>query len=176
LSRTDCDTLFGAGYALTKKKTLMGGQYAAEETLTLTGKKGTLEGVRVLGPLRAASQAEVSRTDSFKLGVIAPVRESGDTGGSAPVALVGPKGAVYLKEGLIVAKRHVHMSPADAAGGGYQSGDVVSVRFGTERGGTLDGVTVRVDKTYTLEMHIDTDEANALGVVTGDTGSICPKE
>ena len=165
LCREHIDILFGKGYQLTEKKELMGGQYAAQECVTLVGTKlRAIESVRILGPERKASQVEVSKTDAIRLGINPPVRESGNTAGSAPIAIVGPKGAVYLEEGCIIAKRHIHMSPADAENFGVTDGQIVSVKFDNSRGGTFEGVQIRVDKTFTLEMHIDTDEANGLGV------------
>lgn len=128
----------------------------------------TIENVRVLGPLRKATQVEVSATDTVRLGVAAPVRLSGDLAGSAPIIIVGPKGAVSLKEGCIVAQRHIHMSPDDARRFGVHDGQVVSVQAPSSRGGLLENVPVRVDPSFTLEMHIDTDEANALGIKNGD--------
>ncbi len=168
LSKEDVETLFGPGYELTKKKELMGGQYAAQECVTIVGLKlRAMENVRVLGPVRKQSQVEISATDSIKLGVKAPIRESGDIKGSAPIALVGPKGVVYLKEGCIIAKRHIHMSPKDAIGAGVKNGDIVSVKAENERGTIFNHVTIRVDESFTLEMHLDTDEANAAGICTG---------
>lgn len=165
LCREDIDTLFGKGYQLTKKKDLMGGQYASNECVTLVGTKlRAIENVRILGPERSVSQVEVSATDTIRLGLKAPVRLSGDLKGSAPIALVGPKGAVYLQEGCIVAKRHIHMSPADAARFGVKDKQVVKVRFESGRGGILEDVQIRVDDSFILEMHIDTDEANGLGI------------
>lgn len=165
LSRADVETLFGEGYQLTPKKELMGGQYAALECVTLVGTKlRAIENVRVLGPERSSSQVEVAKTDAIKLGINAPTRLSGDLAGSAPIAMVGPKGAVYLKEGGIVARRHIHMSPEDAKRFGVTDKQIVKIRFESGRGGILEDVQIRVDDTFTLEMHIDTDEANALGV------------
>ncbi len=170
LSQEDLEALFGKGYQLTKKKELMGGQFAANECVTLIGTKlRAIENVRVLGPVRKQSQVEVSQTDTIKLGVKAPVRLSGDLAGSAPIALVGPKGVVYLKEGCIVAKRHIHMAPADAERFGVKDKQVVKVRFESGRGGTFEDVPIRIDPTFDLEMHIDTDEANGLGI-TKDMG------
>lgn len=169
LTGEDVETLFGEGYRLTKKKDLMGGQYACNETVTVVGLKlRAIENVRVLGPVRKASQLEISATDAMKLGVAAPVRESGNVAGSAPVAVVGPKGVLYLKEGCIIAMRHIHMSPADAAAAGVKDGDMVSVKADNERGTVFNQVKIRVDQSFTLEMHIDTDEANASGIKTGD--------
>ena len=128
LSQEHVEILFGKGYQLTKKKELMGGQFASNECVTIVGLKlRAIESVRVLGPVRSASQVEISATDAVRLGISAPIRESGNIAGSAPIALVGPKGALYLKEGCIIAMRHVHMSPKDAAEAGVKEGDIVSV-------------------------------------------------
>ncbi len=176
LSQKDVETLFGPGHQLTKKKELMGGQYACEECCTIVGLKlRAIENVRVLGPARKATQVEISYTDARKLGINVPVRESGDIAGSAPIAIVGPKGAVYCKEGCIVAARHIHMSPADAARAGVSDGDYVSVKMDNERGTTFDQVKIRVDESFTLEMHIDTDEANASDIKSGDKVAIVKK-
>ena len=170
LTQEHVEILFGKGYQLTKKKELMGGQFASNELVTIVGLKlRAIENVRILGPVRSRSQVEISSTDAIKLGVKAPVRESGDVAGSAPVALVGPKGALYLTEGCIVAKRHIHMSPKDAAQAGVKDGDIVSVKVENERGTVFSQVKIRVDESFTLEMHIDTDEANAAKIATGDT-------
>ena len=135
LTQADLEVLFGPGYQLTKKKELMGGQFASNELVTIVGLKlRAIENVRILGPCRSKSQVEISATDAIKLGVKAPVRESGDIAGSAPIALVGPKGALYLQEGCIVAARHIHMSPADARAAGVHDGDYVSVKAENERG------------------------------------------
>ncbi len=173
LTQEDVETLFGNGYELTKKKELMGGQFASNELVTIVGLKlRAMENVRILGPVRKASQVEISATDAIKLGIKTPIRESGDLKGSAPIAIVGPKGVVYLKEGCIIAKRHIHMSPEDAVNAGVGDGDTVSVKVENERGTTFNHVQIRVDKSYTLEMHIDTDEANAAKISTGDTAII----
>ena len=180
LTEEHVETLFGKGYKLTKKKDLMGGQYAANETVTIVGLKlRAIENVRVLGPVRKQSQVEISATDAVKLGIKAPIRESGKLEGSAPIAVVGPKGAVYLNEGCIIAKRHIHMAPADAKQAGVADGDIVSVRVDNERGTVFNHVQIRVDESFTLEMHIDTDEANAskistgtLAVILGDRGGV----
>ena len=173
LTQEDVEKLFGAGYQLTKKKDLMGGQFAANEQCTIVGLKlRAIENVRILGPVRKKSQVEISATDARTLGVNAPLRQSGDTAGSSPVALVGPKGAVYLNEGCIVAARHIHMTPAEAASASLHDGDYVSVKMGNERGAVLDHVKIRVDESFSLEMHIDTDEANACQVKHGDCAAI----
>ena len=173
LTQEDVEKLFGAGYQLTKKKDLMGGQFAANEQCTIVGLKlRAIENVRILGPVRKKSQVEISATDARTLGVNAPLRQSGDPAGSSPVALVGPKGAVYLNEGCIVAARHIHMTPAEAASASLHDGDYVSVKMGNERGAVLDHVKIRVDESFSLEMHIDTDEANACQVKQGDCAAI----
>ncbi len=173
LTQEDVETLFGSGYELTKKKELMGGQFASNELVTIVGLKlRAIENVRILGPVRKASQVEISATDAIKLGIKAPIRESGDIKGSSPIAIVGPKGVVYLKEGCIIAKRHIHMSPQDAKAAGVNNGDTVSVQVENERGTLFNQVKIRVDKSFTLEMHIDTDEANAAKISTGDTAAI----
>jgi putative phosphotransacetylase len=170
LTKEDLWTLFGPGYELTKKKELMGGQFASNELVTIVGLKlRAIENVRILGPCRSKSQVEISATDAVRLGVKAPIRESGDIAGSAPIALVGPKGALYLKEGCIVAARHIHMSPADAKAAGVHDGDYVSVKADNERATVFSNVKIRVDDSFTLEMHIDTDEANASRIATGNT-------
>ena len=173
LTQEHVEVLFGEGYKLTKKKELMGGQYACNETVTVVGLKlRAIENVRVLGPVRKASQLEISATDAMKLGVAAPIRESGNVAGSAPVAVVGPKGVIYLQEGCILAMRHIHMSPADAAAAGVRDGDIVSVNADNERGTVFNQVKIRVNESFTLEMHIDTDEANASKIKTGDKVTI----
>ena len=173
LTQEDVETLFGEGYRLTKKKDLMGGQYACNETVTVVGLKlRAIENVRVLGPVRKASQLEISATDAMKLGVAAPIRESGNVVGSAPIAVAGPKGVIYMKEGCIIAMRHIHMSPADAAAAGVHDGDIVSVKADNERGTVFNQVKIRVHDSFTLEMHIDTDEANASKIKTGDMVTI----
>ena len=165
LTQDAVEVLFGKGHQLTKKKELMGGQFACEECVTIVGLKlRAIENVRVLGPVRKANQVEISQTDARKLGITVPVRESGDTKGSAPIAVVGPKGALYLKEGCIIAARHIHMSPSDANAAQVKDGDYVSVKVDNDRGTIFNKVKIRVDDSFTLEMHIDTDEANAAGI------------
>lgn len=170
LTQEHVEILFGKGYELTKKKELMGGQFASNEVVTIVGLKlRAIENVRVLGPVRSKSQVEISATDAIKLGVKAPIRPSGDIKGSAAIAVVGPKGVVYLEEGCIIAQRHIHMAPRDAMAAGVKDGDVVSVKADNERGTVFNHVQIRVDESFTLEMHIDTDEANAAKIATGQT-------
>ena len=170
LSRADLETLFGAGYELTPMKDLsQPGQYACKETLTILGPSmRSIEGVRVLGPLRKESQVEISRTDSFTLKVKPPVRESGSLEGSAPIIIVGPKGVVSLSKGCIIANRHIHMHTDDARRFGVADGDYVNVDVasGARRTRWFD-VQVRVNPQFALEMHVDTDDANAVGIGNG---------
>lgn len=163
LSEADIETLFGKGYTLTHKKDLsQPGQYACEERVTLVGPKKPIANVIILGPARNATQVELSFTDARTLGVSAPVRESGDVCGSAACKLVGPAGEVDLTEGVIVAKRHIHMTPADAEKFGVADKEVVSVKLDSNGRSTIFGdVVVRVNPSFALAMHIDTDEANA---------------
>ena len=169
LSKADLETLFGAGYELTPIKDLsQPGQFACKEQLTIIGPSlRPIEGVRVLGPVRKESQVEISRTDSFTLKVKPPVRESGDIKGSAPITIVGPKGIVTLKEGCIIANRHIHMSDEEGKAFGLNDGDYVTVEVDGERRTTFYDVQVRVNKAFRLEMHIDTDDANAAGIGNG---------
>ena len=169
LSTADLETLFGAGYELTPIKDLsQPGQFACKETLTIVGPSlRPIENVRVLGPVRKASQVEISRTDSFTLKVKPPVRESGDIAGSAPVTIIGPKGVVTLKEGCIIANRHIHMSTDEGAAFGLVDGQYVDVEVNGERRTKFYDVQVRVHKDFRLEMHIDTDDANAAGIGNG---------
>ncbi|GAB6085354.1 phosphate propanoyltransferase [Alkaliphilus crotonatoxidans] len=174
LSQGDCKVLFGANHTLTPLKALkQPGQYAAEETVDLLGPKGTIHRVRVLGPLRKQTQVEISKTDGFLLGVNAPIRESGDLKESPGVIIKGPKGQVEIKEGLIVALRHIHMPEDYARLNQYTDGEMVSVDFqNTERPTTFHGVKIRVSPVFSLEMHVDTDEANGAGLKNGSIGTI----
>jgi acetate kinase len=167
-------TLFGAGATPTRHKDIsQPGQYACEEKVNLIGPRGRIDGVRLLGPLRAKNQVEVSRTDEFKLGVDAPIRDSGQVGGSAPIVVEGPKGTVTLAEGLICAKRHVHMAPDDAKHFNVKDGDEIEVAVtGGPRDLVFGDVLVRVSDKYKLEMHIDTDEANAAELNPGTSGEL----
>ncbi len=177
LSQKDLETLFGKGHELTPKKYLMGGQYAAEECVTLVSPSlKTIEGVRVLGPVRKDSQIEISRTDTFKLKVSPPVRPSGEIKGSAPMALVGSKGSVFLNEGCIIANRHIHMTPADAEKYGIKDNDTVDVEIQNTKPTRYYDVQVRVHKDFTTEMHIDTDDANASAIKTGDRVEILARK
>ena len=169
LTREHVEILFGKGYELTKIKDLsQPGQYACKEQLTIVGPSmRAIEGVRVLGPERKASQVEISRTDSFTLKVKPPVRESGDIKGSAPITIIGPKGIVTLSEGCIIANRHIHMSLDEAARYNVTDGEYVDVLLCGERKSMFYDVQIRAHKDFRLEMHIDTDDANAAGVGNG---------
>lgn len=165
VSQADLDVLFGEGYTLTNKKDLsQPGQYACEEKVTVVGPKGEMK-MSILGPTRKETQVEVSLTDARSLGIKALVRESGDIEGTSGCKLAGPKGEVEISCGVIAAKRHIHMTEADAKEFGVQDKDVVSVKITTEdRSLTFGDVVCRVSDSYALAMHIDTDESNAAGI------------
>ena len=176
LSREDLDTLFGKGYELTKKKTLMGREYASAETVTLVGPSlKSIEKVRVLGPVRARTQVEISKTDTFILKVSPPVRPSGKVEGSEKIVVVGPKGSVYLKQGVIIANRHIHLSPEYAEKHGIKDGDYVDVMIDSIKPTKFYDVQVRVRDDFNTEMHIDTDDANSAGLKNGDIVRIINK-
>ncbi len=174
VSEKDLEILFGKGYKLTPKKDLsQPGQFACEERVTVVGPKKELAGVSILGPCRPATQVEISLTDARSIGVKAPIRESGDVAESGACKLVGPCGEVELTEGVIAAKRHIHMTPADAEKYGIVDKQVVSVKIPTEgRALIFDDVVARVSSSYSLAMHLDTDEANAAAIPGGCTGII----
>jgi acetate kinase len=169
LTRKDLDILFGKGYELTFSKPLLQpGQFAAKETVTIIGPKGAIHNVRVLGPVRSYTQIEISRTDSFVLGILPPIRDSGDLKGAETLVILGPKGQIEAKEAVILPHRHIHMTPEDAKRFGVQNKQQVSVRVKGERALVLENVLCRVHPESTLEFHIDTDEANAANLKTGD--------
>ncbi|MDR1563679.1 MAG: phosphate propanoyltransferase [Oscillospiraceae bacterium] len=174
LSQADLETLFGAGYALTNKKDLsQPGQFACFERVDLVGPKGTIAGVSILGPVRPSSQVELSLTDARKIGISAPIRESGDIAGTPGGKLVGPKGEVEISEGVIAAKRHIHLTPADAANFGLADKQIVEVKISTpERTTTYGDVVCRVNPNFAAAMHIDTDESNAAGINGSIEGEI----
>ena len=173
LDRADMDILFGQDSELTFKKELgQPGQYACDETVTLHGPKGELSRVRVLGPLRSESQVEVSVTDGFALGVRPPIRESGKLKGTPGVTIVGPKGTIEKDTGTIAALRHIHLDPETAQRIGVKDKQMVKVEIRGMRGGILHNVLIRVSEQFAPEMHIDVDEANAMGVKNGDRAYI----
>ncbi len=171
LSRREMDALFGKGSELTPRTDLsQPGQYASTQTVNLVGPKGRVERVRVLGPLRKKAQVEIARTEEFKLGIDAPIRMSGDTAGSPGLILEGAEGSIEIEEGVICAQRHIHMTPEDALAFGVKDGDVVSIRVEGKRSLTFGDVVVRVHPSYRLDMHVDTDEANAAELGPGAVG------
>ncbi len=174
VSRRVLDILFGEGYELTSKKDLsQPGQFACEERVQVIGPKSSFPAVSILGPVRPETQVELSAGDARSIGVKAPIRESGDLEGSAGCKLVGPKGEVELKDGVIIAKRHIHMTPEDAEKYALEDKQVVSVKVDTaERSLIFGDVVVRVSPKYALAMHIDTDESNAAGCTPGLMGDI----
>ena len=173
VSKEALEALFGAGYELTKKKELsQPGQYACEEKLVVVGPKGSLK-ASILGPVRPATQVEISLTDARSIGCVAPIRESGNIAGSAPCKLVNPENGaeVELTEGVIVAKRHIHLTPEAAAEMGVEDKQIVNVKINSERTTVFGDVVVRVSPKFAPAMHIDTDEANAacaFGTVYGE--------
>ena len=175
VSQEDLEALFGKGYELTVKKMLsQPGQYACEERVRVVGTKGEFPAVSILGPVRPATQVELSLTDARSIGVVAPVRESGDIAGSGACKLVGPAGEIELTEGVMAAKRHIHATTKDAEEMGLENGEIVSVEIPTanDRSLTFGDVVVRVSDSYALAMHIDTDEANAAGMKPNTIGIV----
>lgn len=169
LCQADLEKLFGKGYRLKSIKELsQEGEFAAEETVALVGPKKKLENLRIVGPVRSETQVELSHTDCFSLGIDAPLRLSGDVEGSAGAKLVGSVGEVDLKEGVIVAKRHLHLNSEEAKKLNLKNDDLVRVKVGGERGLIFDNVVVRIKSNFKMSVHIDTDEANAAGL-----GRVC---
>ncbi|MDR1516151.1 MAG: phosphate propanoyltransferase [Synergistaceae bacterium] len=173
LSQGDLEALFGKGYELAAAKALgQPGQYATKETLCIAGPKGSISGVRVLGPVRRESQVEISRTDAYQLGVNPPVRLSGDLAGSASLAVIGPAGMLVMDSKVIIAQRHIHMKPEEAGLFGVADGDLVNVTCDSERKCVFYSTLIRATSTSALEFHIDTDEANAAGIKNGMSAKI----
>lgn len=175
VSAEDLATLFGEGYELTNKKWLsQPGQFACEERVKVIGSKSEFPAVSILGPVRPETQVELSLTDARSIGVVAPVRESGDLEGTGTCKLVGPKGEVEISKGVIAAQRHIHATPKDAEELGLTNGQIVSVEIPSANGRnlTFGDVVVRVSEKYALAMHIDTDEANAAGMKPNTMGTI----
>ncbi|MBR6186235.1 MAG: phosphate propanoyltransferase [Clostridia bacterium] len=174
VTKQDLETLFGPGHELTVKKYLsQPGQFASEEQVDVVGPKSVLKRVRILGPIRPETQIELSLTDARSIGVNAPVRESGDVAGSGACKLVGPCGEVEVAQGVIAAKRHIHMTPEDAQEFEVADKQIVSVKVETEGRALIFGdVVVRVSPKFSLAMHIDTDESNAACAGNGTMGEI----
>ena len=176
LTREVMEQLFGTGYDLTKLRDLsQPGEFAANETVTIVGPSGhAIEKVRVLGPARRYTQLELARSDGIRLGLELPIRKTGDVAGTPGLTVVGPRGTVVLAEGAIRATRHIHMTVADGERLGLADGQVLKVKVGGPAGLTLDNVVVRVSDRYALDFHLDTDDANAAGLQTGDLVEILP--
>lgn len=170
LSQSAVNKLFGSNYQLTKLKDLsQPGQYACKECVTICGPKGVIEKVRILGPVRSETQVEILQSDTFKLGVKGTLRLSGDLANTPGITLIGPEGSYEISQGVIVAKRHIHMLPQDAERFEVSDGQMVTIDFAGDRGGSLNNVVIRATANSGLECHIDTEEANALGVTPGTT-------
>lgn len=173
VSQEDLETLFGKGYELTQKKQLsQPGQFASEETVTLIGPKSAIKNVRILGPVRPQTQVEISRTDSFTLGITPPVRDSGSLSGTPGIIIEGPKGRVEIKEGVIIAQRHLHLHTDEAKELNLNDKDIIAVEFEGERGVIFKNVLVRVGPKFAKDLHLDLDEANAASLSNGDLGTI----
>lgn len=173
LCERDLKILFGDNYELEVKKMLVQpGEFASNSLVTIKTDKSEINNVRVLGPLRSYTQVEVSLTDAFKLGINPPVRDSGNLGGTEAITIIGPNGNVDLKEGCIIATRHIHLTPDDVVSLGLEEVKTVSVKLNGEKGGILNNVHLKISDNYKLEFHIDTDDANAHMVKTGDIAEI----
>lgn len=168
ISQEDLEKIFGAGHKLTKMKDLrQPGHYAADETVTIIGPKGKMDNIRILGPVRKETQVEISMSDAFKLGINAPVKESGKLDGTPGIQIIGPKGILEKDKGVIVAGRHIHMPKFIADIKGYKDGDMVTVETSGERKALLQNVLIRVGSNVVKEIHLDMDEANASGASNG---------
>lgn len=168
LSRVDLRTLFGQDEMTVHRPVRQPGEFAATEFIAVHGSKATFPKVRLMGPCRARSQVELSRTDCVTLGVDAPVTQSGHLDQAAPIDIEGPRGRIRLGHGAMVAARHIHMGPGHAERLGLADQDLVQVRFGGQRGGVLDNFVIRIKDEWVPEIHLDTDEAHALGIRSGD--------
>jgi len=173
LTQEDLELLFGPGYQLTKKKDLsQPGQFASEETVNLIGPKRPLQRVRILGPVRPQTQVEISLTDSFVLGLTPPVRDSGDLAGSPGLTIEGPKGKIELKEGVIIAQRHLHLHTTEAEELGLKDKEYINVKTEGPRSVIFEQVLVRVGPKYAKDLHVDTDEGNAAALKNGELVTI----
>lgn len=177
LKEEDLKVLFGENYALEKLKDInQPGQYAAKETVTILTNKGSIENVRVLGPIRPYTQVEISKTDAYKLGVNPPVRDSGDIENSEAISIIGPNGRIDLNNGCILATRHIHITPKQMELYGLEGMTHIDVLLPGEKGGILHNVALKVSEASYFELHIDTDDANAHLVTSQDFGEIiCTK-
>lgn len=177
LTKEHLEILFGKNYQLQILHPVnQPGQYASTAQVTIETKKSKIENVRVLGPIRPYTQVEISRTDSYKLGLTPPVRDSGDVTGSAPITIIGPCGKIELEEGCILANRHIHMTPEQQKDFGFIGISKVNVKIGGEKGGIINNVYIKVDRESYYEMHLDTDDANAFLLQNGDEVEIEKEE
>lgn len=177
VTRETLDILFGKGYELTPKKMLsQPGQYASEERIDVIGPKGTFKNVGIIGPCRKEDQVEISFTDMRTLGIDAPIRMSGDLEGTPGCTLVGPKGSVEIKKGVIVAQRHLHCCPADAEKYGIKDGEEVILKVAGPRSLYFDSCIARVGPTHATFIHVDYDEVNAAALFAGNTYAIVLKK
>jgi putative phosphotransacetylase len=172
LSADDLATLFGLDAMAVFRDVRQPGEFAAEQFVAVHGPRTSFPRVRAMGPCRPQSQVELSRTDCITLGIDAPVTQSGHLANAGPIDIEGPKGSVHLEHGALVAARHIHMGPGHAAAFGVADQDLVKVRFGGQRGGLLDNFIIRIKPEWVPEIHLDTDEANALGLRDGDHGEL----
>ena len=177
LKQEHLDILFGLNFSLTKDRDLVQpGNFASASHVTILTIKDEINNVRVLGPLRSYTQVEISKTDAYKLGLNPPIRTSGDIAGSSPITIVGPQGIVELKEGCIIPNRHIHLTSADALNLGLNPNKQLKVKVSGIKGGILDNVHLKINDDYVLEMHLDTDDANANLIKTGDLATIIKEE
>ena len=175
VTKEDLKILFGEDYELTKKVDLsQPGQYACNEQVTIKGPKGSIQRVRILGPERSATQVEISKTDSFLLGINPPVRNSGDLDDASEITIIGPHGEI-TKNAAIIAARHVHATKEDAKKYGFEGKEFISILVKSEKGGILDNVFVRISDDFSYEVHLDTDDANAFLIKQGDEVEIIIK-
>ncbi len=169
LCKNDLEILFGKDYKLTKLKDLtQPGQFACNEIVTIKTEKNEISKVRIIGPIRNYTQVEISKTDSYVLGIDPPIRDSGNLKGSSAITVIGPKGSIDLKEGCIISNRHIHATKKDIKKYNLDGSKLYDVIIKGEKGGVISGVKIKVDDNYSFELHIDTDDANAHLVKSGD--------
>ncbi|MFT4110965.1 phosphate propanoyltransferase [Propionicimonas sp.] len=172
LSREDLATLFGLDELTVYRRVRQPSDFAAEQTVSIAGPRGAFPKLRLMGPCRPKTQVELSRTDCIALGIDAPITQSGHLDDAGPIDIEGPRGTIHVEHGVMVAARHIHMGPSHARAWGLADQDLVQVRFGGERGGVLDNLIIRVKDDWVPEIHLDTDEANALGLRDGEYGKL----
>lgn len=175
LSADDLATLFGLDELTVYRRVRQASDFAAEETVSISGPRGAFPRLRLMGPCRAKTQVELSRTDCITLGIDAPLTQSGHLDNAGPIDIEGPRGKIHVEHGVIMAARHIHMGPSHARQWGLADQDLVRVEFGGGRGGVLDNFVVRLKDDWVPEIHVDTDEANALGLRDGDFGKLIGK-